>query len=846
MSWTLPLADAATAGQAVAGGKAVRLGELIVQGFDVPPGFVVATEAFVRHLTEAGASLLLDGEYPTPEMLERAAAHPLDADLERAILDAYDALARDSEGEFVCAVRSSAADEDGTAASFAGQHATYYYTRRSDLARRIVDCWLSAFTLEARAYRRQLGLFAPPRMAVIVQYMVPSDIAGVTFTRDPTGQHPESIVIEACWGLGAALVDGRVSPDTYRVSRPNGRIESRRIGSKRFRVTQALLDPAGSRLETVPRYLQGESTLDDHKVAEVAELALACERAFGVAQDVEWAFSDDRLYLLQSRPVTRIAEPARRIDGRWVAFKPVLENSTAPFTPLTVDLVRRVVTPMFGFIDGRLYLDFDRVRQQIPVAGDDAALIDALLLRKPSLRLDLDLRRLGRAALVLVVGYLSAGVLLARTRSLPSSAFEDFAGRCRRILEDSTLDAPESLKAILLPRHPFAPIGELVLHANVSAVRYFVLLGFLERLLARLAPTLPPQTLAALTAGRGEMLSRNMLRDLQGLASIAAERPAVARLLRADHFDELPHQLAAHPDAGPFVEALAAFMDRYGHRGTREIELASPRWREDPTPLFAMIRNVLRDTASTPSLDSEGRRRAAEAVLETHLPGRLPRALVRYLCRRVAYFAGLRENTRHWHALGFATVRQKIQAVEQQLIADGRLKCADDVYYLHWDEILELQAGRSAWRHVEDRIRRRRIRHQRRSRQSPPLGFNIDVEPAHQGSLRLSGQCGSPGCAEGRARLMNDPAIDGLLVPGEILVAPFTDPTWTPLFLNASAVVVETGSYLSHAGTIARELGIPCLVDVAGVMDTLHNGQRLRVDATAGSVLLLDGPEEIG
>jgi len=842
------LRDAAAAGQAVAGGKATRLGELLGHGFDVPPGFVVGTSAFVDHLTSAGAGLLLEGEFPTPEYLARIAGQAFDVELGRLVLDAFDALAGDGARQFVCAVRSSAADEDGTAASFAGQHATYYYTRRDEVLQRIVDCWISAFTPEARAYRRQLGIFASPRMAVIVQQMVPADVSGVAFTRDPTGRHADSMIIESTWGLGAALVDGRVSPDAYRVARATKDIESVRIGTKRQKVAEALLDPKGSRLEPVPRHLQARATLDDAKVAEVATLALACETMFGAPQDVEWAIVDHRLYLLQSRPVTRIAPTARPVEGRFIAFKPVLENSTAPFTPLTVDLLRSVIGPLFRFIDGRLYLDFDMAMMGLPIRRDERALADALLLRRPTFDLALEKRRIGLAFGLAVVGYLSFGTLFARTRKLPSAAFADFGALCERLLADDSIDVPASIKAMVVPRSPFAPIGEQAMLANIASVRYFMLLGVLEGMLANVEPPLDARTIAALTSGPDEMISRDMLRDLEALARIASERPAVKRLIMADRFDELPHQLAAHPEAGAFVEALASFMSRYGHRGTREIELASPRWREDPTPLFAMVRNILKDSRAEapPRATAAERRGTALAEIDARIGSRTKRALIRYVSRRIAYYASLRENTRHWHALGFATARAKIQAIEQQLIADGQLKCADDIYFLLWPEIVDLRAGRIAWRHVEDRIRRRRIRHQRRARQRPPLAFNMEVDEGAPGNLRLAGQCASPGLAEGTARVITDPAIDGVLAPGDVLVAPFTDPTWTPLFLNASAVVVETGSYLSHAGTIARELGIPCLVDVSGVMDIIADGARVKVDATAGNVLLLDSPGGAG
>jgi pyruvate,water dikinase len=841
MTPIVPLEDAAAEGQARAGGKAVRLSELIAAGFRVPRAFVVTTDAFAAHLEATGTTMLREGEYPTPELLGRIASHPLDAALANGVLAAFDALGEGAADPLVCAVRSSAADEDGTFASFAGQHATYYYTRRDEVLARIVDCWISAFSLEARAYRRELGLFAAPSMAVIVQVMVPAEISGVTFTRDPTGEHDDSLLIESCWGLGAALVDGRVSPDAYRVARRTRTLEARRIGIKRLKVAESLLDAKGSRLEPVPRHLQQVATLDDDAVAAVADLALGCEERFGVPQDVEWAMAGGRLYLLQSRPITKIATAPRAVTGRWIAFKPVLENSTAPFTPLSIDVMRRVLPAAMRFIDGRLYLDFDAVRRALPIVSDETALADALLLRKPPFRLDVSWQGLARTAGLLLAGYLTAGPLFARTRALPGAAFAGFAQRCESLLADESLDLPDMLTVIIAGRHAFAPIGDLVLHANVAAVRYFVLLGVLERLVEAFAPDLGAEHVAALTTGREDMLSREMVADLERLAAIASARPAIRSLLLADRFDSLPHQLAAHPEGGPFVEALAAFMARYGHRGTREIELSSARWREDPTPLFAMLRNLLRGHDGDARANRPDARRAqAHAALRREMPNPFARAIAERLASRIAYYAALRENTRHWHSLGFATLRSRVLAIEQQLLADGRLKCPDDVFYLHWDEVVELREGRIGWRHVEDRIRTRRRRHQLRARKSPPLSYNFALTGTAQGSVRLTGACASPGRATGRARLIEDPAADGRLEPGDVLVAPYTDPTWTPLFLHASAVVVETGSYLSHAGTIARELGIPCLVDVAGVIDAVRDGLTLDVDATAGSVLVVD------
>jgi pyruvate,water dikinase len=276
------------------------------------------------------------------------------------------------------------------------------------------------------------------------------------------------------------------------------------------------------------------------------------------------------------------------------------------------------------------------------------------------------------------------------------------------------------------------------------------------------------------------------------------------------------------------------------------MELAAPRWREDPTPLFVIIRNLLREGVTDALTDrAEARHRAAEAALDEALSKGPVRAIVRWLARRIRYYAALRENTRHYTMLAFATIRTKLLALEQQFI-ESRLLRPDDIFYLTWDEVCALQSAPPDRAQLQSLIRQRRLRHVRRNRSQAPLTINVDYRAPKRGAGVLAGQCASPGVAEGTVRLVLDPATDGEIKAGEILVAPYTDPAWTPLFLGAAAIVVETGSYLSHAGTIARELGIPCLVDVAGAMTTLRNGQRLCVDATQGKAFLLAEVDAVG
>ncbi len=247
MSWVRPLEEVSSVDVFEVGGKAANLGELINAGFSVPTGFVITADAFLAH-------------YPEVSRETKPAALPeLQADLLANLEEQFNTIFTDPNE--TVAVRSSAIGEDGAEHSFAGQHATYYYIRREGLSKAVVDCWLSLWNEVALAYRahneelrhtrdgdEKDGHFA---MAVIVQRMIQADRSGVCFSRDPTGQRSADSLIESTWGLGAALVDGRVSPDSYFVD-IHGKISQSRTGRKRYKVAENLANPDDNRLEPVP------------------------------------------------------------------------------------------------------------------------------------------------------------------------------------------------------------------------------------------------------------------------------------------------------------------------------------------------------------------------------------------------------------------------------------------------------------------------------------------------------------------------------------------------------------------------------------------------------------------
>jgi len=827
-SWVIPLTNPLCADSERVGGKAMQLHALLQAEFAVPPAWVIAYQAFRSH-------------HPDAIPARKPQAATLADDLRDSLQTIYEELSEN--GTHYLVVRSSALSEDGVDHSFAGQHATYYYIDADNLAKAVADCWISLWSSAAAAYRRKLQ--NPDThfgMAVIVQRMVQADRSGVCFTEDPTGHHPEHMLIEATWGLGAALVDGRVAPDRYWLNR-NCELSDQKIGRKRLKVAEKLKDPSGQRLEPVPAGQQSSAVLNRQEAEQIAQLAARAARLRGGPQDVEWAFAEGKLYALQTRPITAlpVQVPALPIEGRWILFKPVIENFSEPLTPISVDLFRRILPPLGRFIHGRYYLNVDAMQHMLPFHIEEADLARLLLLRGSAPQLKINWRRLPMTVALLTIGYLSMGITWYRGASVPLDRLSDFERRCDAILADENCDALSALHELFFNRHPFQPISEFAFQANMSAGRYFMLIGVLKALLKRSAPDFDQSKLAMLFVGGESTLSRQMVDAISGLADVARPDVALVDALLADEGPDPGTVVAALQPTHPFLAAFGQFMASYGHRAVREFDFISPRWREDSSAVLQMVRNYLKPDRRE-GVDPHSLRLATEDEMHQSIKTTWQIWLVDRLLARIRYYVTLRENTRHYHTMAFAVIREKLQRCERELIQEGRLRCTDDIFFLKWPEIAGLTVGAMDWENVESVLSQRRRQYRRQCEILPEESFNLAsaTRTTTLESGRYTGDCACPGVAEGIARVVLDPGLGADLEPGDILIAPYTDPAWTPLFPNAGAIVVEIGSYLSHAGTVAREYQIPCLVDVEGCTRTIRSGQKLRVNATAGWVEVIE------
>ncbi|MCB1646375.1 MAG: hypothetical protein KDI36_13025 [Pseudomonadales bacterium] len=837
----------------ITGGKAANLARLTQLGLPVPPALVITTGIYQQVISQ----VIKDSPVTLADcagIRERILQQPLPAALITELTNFHEQLetARRRPVEF--AVRSSATAEDLADASFAGQHDTYYYVGPDNLSEMILKCMASLWSDQAFSYRESHGLVhIEVSMAVVVQEMIRSDVSGITFTADPVSGDRTRVVTEASWGMGAAIVDGRVSPDSYVCSR-DGNLFQSRIADKQYLVPAVnKADGAGTgRLQPVAESDRRKPCLSNEQLAVVNHWALLAEEHFGAPQDIEWSFQDNEFFMLQSRHITTLGIPEPLPPaGRYVIFKPLVENFTDPLTPLTEDLL---VTPfpIIVPIEGRVYLSLSLLRSILPLRMTDEQLARLAYLDPAAAdRVKLSPWRLVLMLPGLVYFWLAMTIPYQRTADMPTEFMAGFRTKVRRLVADKSISPPRLFKKLFLSSGFFEPIGHLVLLVNLIAPRYAAALAVLEKLLNRWIPDLRADAAALICSGQEDVYSTNMGREIWQLACTARQHDRVRQLFAETPSENLASSLAQEPEAAAFNAQLNTFLATHGHRCVREFELQAPRWHENPVPVFNMIRNYLNT-----DIDPEVGARRAEAdrlELESEIQQKLMdlpmeratgirRKIVGRLMYIAKYYSRLRENSRFYHIMTMGAVRQRVLEIEAELLAGNILKCRDDVFFLRWHEIEQLQNRVMTWREAEQLIHERRLLHNQRFKNPPRrvIGFDTDMLSAsptkNDDADQMSGKAASPGVIRGKARVILSPDNDAAIEAGEILVAPFTDPAWTPLFLTAVAAVVEVGSFLSHAGTIAREYGMPCVVDVADATRLIRTGDLLEVDGSSGII----------
>lgn len=855
---------------AVAGGKGANLGELTRAGFDVPWGFVVTTRAYHAFVDAAGLAEAIEqaanAVVPDDPASARAASGAIAARFEGADvpaeLAAQVAAAYGRLGAGPVAVRSSATAEDLDEASFAGQQETFLDVVGSEaLIEAIKRCWASLWTDRALAYRSRLAAAGTPveaglGLAVVVQRLVPAVAAGVMFTANPSNGRRTETVIDAAWGLGEAVVSGALTPDSIVVA--HGRVTSRDTADKAERVVPT---GSGTRAERVPADAREAPSLTDSQAVALAALGRRIEAHFGVPQDVEWALSEGRFAVLQTRPITALPPevgdvpagfaPPRR-DALYFRAS-IVEQLPDPLTPLFADLAAKAVPGTlrellgefmpgirlhpgaieFVTVNGWAFYEYAKDTFWAMLRGTPAALPYVFGNQVPAER---------RWAEQAVPRYRNAVTRWAQRDPDKLSSAQLVTGAAELLWEGA---AYYTCVQTIVPQ---------AASAEIAFTRLY------EKAAARTAD--PPAT-TFLTGFESEPIRGDHAR--YDLAQWAKSRPGLAAAIASPALrTSVPGPAPAGVSAADWVEfreRFAAYLDRFGHT-IYNLDFANPVPADDPAPVLEALRFYLGDDAPDPAARQArlvAAREAATAALWARLDPVRRRLLAGNLARAQT-LAPIREDALAMCGLAWPTIRRLLRELGDRFTAAGAIRDRDDVFWLREEEASRAAADldsapRTRLPSLAAAVAERRATWRGQRMAKPPqympqdgwMSWFSGLYPAHDGAQTgrvLKGLGGSPGAYAGTARLLRDPDDFASFRPGEVLVAGITTPAYTPLFAMAGAVVTDVGGALSHSSIVAREYGIPAVLGTGSATHRIATGDRVHVDGDAGLVTLLDEPAD--
>ncbi len=810
------------------GGKGWQLGQLRRYGLPVPDFFVISA-AWSRQRNDGVAPALLQ--------------------------QLQDELAARGWQQTALAVRSSAVGEDAASASFAGIYRSCLnVTGASALVHAVADVWSSLDTPTATAYRQRLRIQGEPAMAVVVMPLLAAQASGIGFTCDPISGRDDRIVVHAHWGLGETLVGGEAAGDEYvfaEDSTDTWRLIESHSGSK-----AAMSVPApggGTQRFAVPAERAAARVLENVQAELLAALlrdaALACDFVEPF-YDLEWVWDGGQFWLTQARPVTRrphYTYPSLRQQPAIWTRGNTCEVVPEPLQAMDWNFSRRGCNDLLeqgwklagypllpgvqraGLFDGRLYLEASIMQWE---AWDGIGLpperINALMgghqpviaTAPPTWR-----QRLARGANTL--RYLRHAPAMGRRGDAEVAEALAVARELRNApLPESNADITALLHRLLRPAREF--VGMFFLQGSGGS-SLSLLLDTLER-------AFPGESAAigsALLAG--------------GEPSVTAQQGYA--LLELARLSKSVAPGKSWLDDPCFAGAFAAFLDQYGHRGHYETYLRSPRWHEQPERLLEQVPAL----AEVDAQAMRARQQAAAAAAWERIRRELPfwyRPLLRAQVKAANRDSNRREAARSAIVSLLSAGRRLWLLIGERLVGEKALDRPGDIFHLMPGEVERYALGSLPLAGLRARVADRGALFDRWQATEPrewlalvPHGQTAQVPQAMEArSVRpgdgrvFRGVATGTGVVRGRVRRLRHPSEGLALRPGEILVAPSTDPGWTPLFLKAGGLVVETGGYLSHGAIVAREFGLPAVVNLPGILAILEDGDEVEVNGLQGTV----------
>lgn len=845
------------------GGKAKALMEMTGAGFPVPPGFVLSVEFFDDWLNQVKGSeafkiAMADTTKENCDAVKALAEKLVFTESQNTLFDDTFKNQFPAHSDDVFAVRSSSPEEDLEGTSFAGMYETYLGTKKKDIKKTVVLAFASCFDYRVMEYKRQNNLdLSGTNIAVVIQKQIASDVSGVGFSLNPLNNCYDEVVINASFGLGEAIVAGIVTPDMYNYDYAEKNIIEKKVNSKDVGLW---LKEDGGVEERINVDKQAQALIDD-QIVELSNLIKKCEDYYGKPVDTEWAYENGILYLLQTRPITTyipfFEELLTRPGEKKRFYIDVMIMTQGFEEPMSV-LGLEIWSDMLYEVKGGMFTSQAKGTAPALYGREYFSLTDMQKL----------------------IGKKSVDKIIS-----------SYDGNIKKIFEEIDLDAhlPDKKPAgtekyksmifkMIIGMMPGVIKGTFLGHESVIREYNAVAEQIIERSKslnkdddfkhnASLVSTCLLEAMGTVSIMLSGMIAQSSIKKMFKGENVEKEVIALSMDLEGNPtsaMGHLLHKMACYKEfqkiesreafagrcdsrdfSSDFLADFDEFMDKYAVRGMREIDVASKRVHEDVGMLYDKLVDInIQDNQITTV--KEKRQEAYDKLLNAARAKGKEKKFVRAAEKFQGTF-GYREHPKYLIVYIMGMYHNMCLEMAQEWVSKGRLEEPYQIFDLHIDDIsraqkdpsFDLMAAREknleGYRKVENITNWPLVIDSRGKIYKPKLEIN-DGD--------IVGDPIAPGKVVGRAKVLRSP-YEKTLKPGEILIARNTEPSWTPIFINASGVIMEIGGPLQHGGIIAREYGIPCVSGLIGIMDIVKDGDLLEVDGYNGIVKILESQSSV-
>lgn len=769
------------------------------------------------------------------------------------------------------AIRSSAGNEDSKENSFAGQFDTFLYIKKNDVIQKIKEVYMSAFSKRIETYRKENNIQEITIPSVIVQKMVNSEKAGVAFGANPINSDVKETVVTAVYGLGSSLVDGIATSDTYIIKDNEIKKE---ISKKDF---YHKLENGIVVQRQVEEEFQEKQVLTDKQIQEVKELVKKAGDFFGRYQDIEWGYENEKLYLLQSRPITTLGNKKSE-TGKLNVFdnSNIVESYGGITTPLTFSFIRLVYENvyielckifnvkqekiemnsqmfknMLGLIEGRVYYNlygWYGILSMFPGLGNNKKFMEQMMGVKESL--PDDLFPVPQETFKDKIDLLNTGYGLVKGFFKIRKMTDRFYDRLNDALTEKNI---ENMDLYELHDYYYELESKLLHKWDAPLVNDFLAMIFYGQLKKKCIEIFKEEGDRVhnnLLCSEGGIISAEPAKRIKELADIAKDDDRLLELLENEDMIYIKKELSKYKK---FNEKINEYLDKFSDRCLQELKLETETLKDNPVTLYHSISTFAKRMKETKieTVDAELARINAEKKVKKALKLKpIQEAKFNFILKQARYTVKNRENLRFERTRLFGRVREIFLRIGYILTSMNIIDEKRDIFYLEVNEILYYIDGKSTTNNLRELIDIRKKQYNKYKEDVPDERFyshgavNIgnDFKKEYKKtkdnqvvSLELKGIGASPGKVKGKVRIIKNPS-SAKLEQGEILVAEFTDPGWIMLFPAASGILVQRGSLLSHTAIVSRELGIPAVVGITGLLNSLNDGDKVEIDGTTGKV----------